>query len=254
MPYAVNRAQRIAYEVEGSGPLVVLQHGMFSNRRGWKERGFVDALADAFRVARVDSLGHGESDKPADAALYAQDQRAGDLVAVMDALGAERAHVVGYSMGGWIAVGVAKYFPKRLASLTVAGWDLVDGMETARPPSSPAPITFEGLFGGIRRAAPPLVEWVTPETEPAIRACYDHVHDLAGASEAVLRAGCPVLLWNGQSDPYHDPMQAWAAAHGVQYLSTPGDHLTAMMMGVTGGAARGLRAFIEGAEQASARA
>ena len=246
MPFVTHRGQRIAYEVEGAGPLVVLQHGLLSNRLGWKERGFVDALADRFRVASIDSLGHGESDKPADASLYDQRQRTGDLVAVMDALGAGQAHVIGYSMGGWIAVGVARHYPERLASLTVAGWYLVSGMETVRAASgAPGPMVFDTLMTGARLAAPQLVEWVTPEVEPGLAACFEAIKNLDGSPEAVLRAPCPVLLWNGQSDPYHGPMEAFAAEHGLRFLSTPGDHLTAMLMGGTGDAGKGLRAFLE---------
>ncbi|MHC6151968.1 alpha/beta fold hydrolase [Bradyrhizobium elkanii] len=101
MPFANHRGQRIHYTVEGSGPLIVLQHGLLLDAASWKQCGVVDALADRFRVACVDSLGHGLSDKPADPALYNQAQRAGDIVAVIDDLGGERAHVVGHSMGGW---------------------------------------------------------------------------------------------------------------------------------------------------------
>ena len=76
MPFACHRGQKIHYTVEGQGPLVVLQHGLFMDAESWRANGFVAALADRFTVACIDSLGHGLSDKPADPALYAQDQRA----------------------------------------------------------------------------------------------------------------------------------------------------------------------------------
>ena len=240
MPFVVNRGQRIHYTLEGSGPLVVLQHGLFSRGSRWKDHGFVDALTDNFRVACVDSLGHGISDKPADPALYAQEARAGDLVAVIDDIGCERAHVVGYSMGGWISVGVAKYFKQRLLSLTVGGWDILNGVRTAIPNGS---VSFEQILGGARAAAPELFEWVTPEVEPGLAACWSACGQLEGASEAVLGAGCPVLIWDGREDPYHGPMQAFATAHGLKFLSTPGDHLTALKIhGKLG--ARGVRVFL----------
>src|SRR3954471_6279557 len=87
MPFASHRGQRIHYTVEGSGPLVVLQHGLFMDATSWKANGIVDALKDRHTVVCVDSLGHGLSDKPVDARLYDQDQRAGDLAAVIDDLG-----------------------------------------------------------------------------------------------------------------------------------------------------------------------
>jgi len=121
MPFAVHRGQRIHYTVEGAGPLVVLQHGLLMSATDWPRTGIVDALKPAYTVACVDSLGHGHSDKPPDPAFYGQDQRAGDIVAVIDHLGCARAHVIGHSMGGWLAVGMAKHHRDRLLSLVVGG-------------------------------------------------------------------------------------------------------------------------------------
>src|SRR3954451_12425364 len=127
MPFVKHRGQRIHYAIEGEGPLIVLQHGLLMNGECWKQGGIVGALADRYRVVCVDSLGHGGSDKPSDTALYDQAQRAGDIVAVLDDLGCERAHLVGHSMGAWLAVGVAKHHPQRLSSLVLGGWDFVNG-------------------------------------------------------------------------------------------------------------------------------
>ena len=123
MPFARNRGQRIHYTVDGSGSLVILQHGLLMDADSWTQSGIVDALADGFRVACVDSLGHGLSDKPSDPELYVQEQRSGDIVAVIDDLGYDRAHLVGYSMGGWLSVGAVKHYPKRLSSVILGGWD-----------------------------------------------------------------------------------------------------------------------------------
>lgn len=243
MPFVENRGQRIHYSVEGQGPLVVFQHGLFDDRRGWKDHGFVDALADHYQVACVNSLGHGQSGKPADPAFYAQPLRAGDIVAVIDELGSERAHVVGYSMGGWIAVGVAKYFPERLASLVVGGWDPVGGLDTARRSLGLATFQFDGLVAMALARTPDLVEQVTPQTEPGFRACFEQLSDLDGAAAAVLSAGVPVLLWAGRSDPYHDAMRAFAQSHGLQFLAVNGDHLGARRLARE--SPTGVRAFID---------
>jgi len=229
-----------------------MQHGFLSNgAESWKQPGFVDALTDRFTVAVVDSLGHGLSDKPADQALYAQDQRAGDLVAVIDDLGSKQAHLIGYSMGAWMSVGLAKHHPERLASLTVGGWDLVEGAMTARPPGADRVMTFDELMMLARAMAPALVAWVTPAAEPGLRACWNALGELDGTEEkAVSGTGVPVLLWNGRDDPYHDPMQAFALSHGLKFLTTPGDHLSAIQLhGVK--AAKGLRTFLEGQNRPS---
>ena len=240
MPFAHHRGQRIHYTVEGAGPLVILQHGILLDARSWKQSGITDALSDRFRVACVDSLGHGLSDKPADPAQYGQAQRAGDIVAVIDDLGCERAHVVGHSMGGWIAVGVAKFHPARLASLVVGGWDLLGGV----PRSKTGPLTFESLMMFASSIAPEAAAWVTGSAEAAVRACFAALRDLDGAKEAVLSKRFPVMLWNGREDSPHDPMQRFAHDNGLRYLSVSGDHLGALFRhGAESG--RGIRAFIE---------
>lgn len=221
MPFAVNRGQRIHYSVEGSGPLLVLQHGLLLDAESWKQAGIVDLLADNYRVACVDSLGHGLSDKPHDPALYHQAQRAADIVAVMDDLGEPRAHLVGHSMGGWIAVGMAKYYPERLASLIVGGWHPSRGL----PPGPKGPIAFDAFLSFAKRTAPKLVEWITPDVEPGVRRCFEALSELEGAREALLNTDFPVMLWDGREDPDHVTKKAFADDNGIRFVSTPGDHL-----------------------------
>jgi pimeloyl-ACP methyl ester carboxylesterase len=240
MPFVTNRGQRIHYTVEGSGPLVVLQHGILMDASSWKQAGFVDALADRFRVACVDSLGHGLSDKPFDPALYGQEQRAGDITAVLDDLGHQRAHLVGHSMGGWLAVGVAKHHPNRLLSLVLGGWDPVNGL----PPTPKGPVSFEALMKFAARAAPTLVEWVTPACEPGVRGAFDALSQLDGAREAVLSAAFPVMIWEAIDDPNHDARQNIALANGLRFLSSAGDHL-GMLLKHGAESARGIRAFLD---------
>jgi pimeloyl-ACP methyl ester carboxylesterase len=220
MPFAIHRGQRIHYTVVGDGPLVLLLHALLFDAESWRATGIVDMLRDRFRVVCIDSLGHGESDKPIDAKLYDQPQRAGDVVAVLDDLGCPRAHVLGHGMGGWLAVGVAKFFPEHLASLVIGGWNLVNGVA----PDHAGPMTFERW---MRRAAGELPErtaLVTPEVFPGIHACFDALSHLEGAANAVIGAKVPVTIWNGRDDPHHDPMRVFAREHGLRSLSTPGDH------------------------------
>lgn len=246
MPFAIHRGQRIHYSVAGQGPLVVLQHGLLLNGDSWKH-GVVDALASGYRVACVDSLGHGLSDKPADPELYSQRQRSGDAVAVIDHLGAGSAHLIGHSVGAWAAVGVARYFRARLRSLVLGGWDFVGGL----PKTSQGPVSYQGFMKFAARMTPELVAQVTPESEPGIRACFDRLGELDGAAEAVSDAGVPVLVWEGRDDPAHDRRKALAETFAAEFLSTPGDHLGMVLAhGATSG--RGIRAFLDRAEVAAA--
>jgi pimeloyl-ACP methyl ester carboxylesterase len=224
MPFVTSRGSQIHYSVEGSGPLVILLHGLLSNAKSWKRWGVVDALADSYCVACVDSLGHGLSDKPSDESLYGLEARSRDVVAVIDDLGFESAHVLGYSMGGWLSVGVAKYHRDRLSSLIVGGWDILHGRD---------------VFG----SSPATVKWVT-DLEPGLRACWDALADLRGARDAVVNSGVPVLLWSGRDDPSHEPMRKFAATESLEFLSTAGSHNTAIWKhGAESG--RGVRAFLD---------
>src|SRR5579872_3209908 len=95
-------AVRIEYEVTGEGRPVVLLHGFPDSGRLWRHQ--VPALAQAgFKVIVPDMRGYGRSDKPADVAAYTMDLLVGDVLAVMDAAGADRAHVVGHDWGAGVA-------------------------------------------------------------------------------------------------------------------------------------------------------
>lgn len=223
MPWSTSRNNLIHYSVEGSGPPVILLHGLLSNAKSWKRWGFVDALADRYRVACVDSLGHGLSDKPSDATIYGLEGRARDVVAVMDDLGVEKAHVMGYSMGGWLSVGVAKYHPDRLSSLIVGGWDILRGVHAAG-----GKVDFRDQIAAARVSSPLIVKWVTAEIEPALCACWDALSDVSDARDAVVNAGVPVLLWSGRDDRNHEPMRTFAATESLRFQSTSGDHQSAI--------------------------
>jgi pimeloyl-ACP methyl ester carboxylesterase len=243
MPFARHRGQRIHYSVAGSGPLVVLQHGLLMDAASWTKSGIVETLTDRFCVACIDSLGHGLSDKPSDPELYGQQQRAGDIVAVIDDLGYDRAHMVGYSMGGWLAVGTARHYPARLFSLVVGGWEPVHGL----PPGPKGPVKFDNFMKFATRTAPALVGWITPEFEPGVRACFGGLGQLEGAREALLTAGLPVMLWAGRDDVIHDPVRALAGANGLPFLSGAGDHVAAVLQ-PDAATVKALRAFFEGCE------
>src|ERR1700742_5123926 len=104
----------LAYdEIAGDGRPVVLVHGFASNRHeNWRRLGWYGAFErKRMRMAALDCRGHGESAKPRDPALYARAAMVGDIVALLDHLGAERADLVGYSMGARLALAAALAHP-----------------------------------------------------------------------------------------------------------------------------------------------
>lgn len=238
--------QRIHYVEQGSGLPVLLIHGAYSCGAEFLQTEFGAVLADRHRVIAPDSLAHGGSDFPVDPKHYGARPRASHLVAVLDAVGIERAHVVGYSMGGWMASALASFHPQRVASLSIGGWDVVDGMYTPAAAWGMPKITGEILIAMVRKEYPEKVTWVRPEHEPGLVAAIDGMNDLAGLAAGVARCPAPVALWSGEEDLYYDAIVRYATANGFPVITVPGEHIAAL--DVYGGeAARQVSDFVEGA-------
>jgi 2-succinyl-6-hydroxy-2,4-cyclohexadiene-1-carboxylate synthase len=105
--YTVRRA--------GDGPPLLLLHGFTGTGDTWHL--LWDDLAPDYTVIAPDLIGHGTTDAPADASRYAMPQAAADLIALLDALSLERVHLLGYSMGGRLALYMAVYHAERLHTL-----------------------------------------------------------------------------------------------------------------------------------------
>lgn len=105
----------IHYEVHGSGPTVLLSHGYSATLAMWRPQ--LEALADRYQVVTWDIRGHGRSDAPADDALYSEALCLGDMAAILDAVGAERAHIGGLSLGGYLSLAFHVEHPQRCQSL-----------------------------------------------------------------------------------------------------------------------------------------
>lgn len=119
MPYASNQGVRIHYQVEGKGPPVILLHGLSETHETWRIASYVKSLKQAYKLILMDARGHGDSDKPHDPKVYSMKLMVADVVAVLDDLNVDKAHLIGYSMGGWIGFGTAKYAPQRFRSVII---------------------------------------------------------------------------------------------------------------------------------------
>ena len=132
--YARSGALRIAYELRGTlyrrRPWLVMIQGMGFDRLGWQP--VLGTLGRHFRLVLVDNRGFGSSSQ---AGSFSVADMAGDVVAVLDAAGIRRAHVMGASLGGMVAQELAIAYPERVDGLILActaeGWPFAYPMPVA---------------------------------------------------------------------------------------------------------------------------
>ena len=127
---------KIRYVTEGTGEPVVLIHGWMADSSMWGRdpsgnTKLNTARTEGFRLIALDCRGHGQSDKPHDQKQYGAEMAA-DVVRLLDHLKIEKAHLIGYSMGAFIAGKVAATHPKRVLSVVYGGQaPLVAGMKSS---------------------------------------------------------------------------------------------------------------------------
>jgi pimeloyl-ACP methyl ester carboxylesterase len=202
----------LAYESHGSGPPVLLLHGLGSDRRSWRAQ--CAALENRHRVIAVDLRGHGESSRPRSG--YQIAQLAADVAALVETLELPPAHVVGLSLGGMVAFQLAVDRPELVRSLVIVN-------------SGPSVIP-RNLREGVQLVIRLLLTWLlgpaglakpiarrvfpAPEQEPLRRELEAQVAAQPRRSYRLLtqaivgwtveerldRVRCPVLLVSGDRD------------------------------------------------------
>ncbi len=136
---------RIAYRFDGQPdrPVLLLSNSIATDLHMWD--GAVPALAEHFRVLRYDARGHGASDAPA--GPYSLDRLGRDAVELLDALGLQRVHVLGLSLGGFVAQWLAIHEPERVERLVLSNTAAYLG-----PPQQWEPLIAELLAAPDMRA------------------------------------------------------------------------------------------------------
>ncbi|MEH6937958.1 2-succinyl-6-hydroxy-2,4-cyclohexadiene-1-carboxylate synthase [Bacillus sp. JJ664] len=104
-----------SYIDEGEGQTVLLLHGFTGTKKTWAE--LIEKLKQNFRVIAIDLLGHGETDSPDDPDRYVMEQAAKDLNDFLTKKHIDCIHLLGYSMGGRLALYFALNFQQRIRSL-----------------------------------------------------------------------------------------------------------------------------------------
>jgi 3-oxoadipate enol-lactonase len=110
------RGIEMAYDLEGSGPPIVLLHGYPFNRSMWRDQ--VEALQTSHRVITPDLRGLGETEATPEPATM--NEMAEDVAALLDALRIDRVTLGGLSMGGYVALAFIRRFPLRVRALILA--------------------------------------------------------------------------------------------------------------------------------------
>ena len=213
MPFLSHTGVSLRYDRAGSGPPVLLVHGWTANRTFWERQ--VVALRDRHTAVTVDLRGHGESSHPRTG--YTVGAMAADLEHLVRALGVPRIALVGWSMGGVIALELAQRLGERVSALglvcTTAG-----GLGDAKNPLAEAKRAAEmktaiaaDFRAFVRDFAPqlfkdphsPLLSWAIGQmqkTPPHVaEACFD------AFLAADLRAGAkklkvPTAVLHGKHD------------------------------------------------------
>jgi len=120
MPHITARdGTRLYYEEAGRGTPVIFVHEYAGDYRTWEMQ--MRCFSRAHRCVTYNQRGYPPSDVPTDGAKYSQDIARDDVLALMDALKIEKAHVVGHSMGAYTALHVGINAPARCISVVAAG-------------------------------------------------------------------------------------------------------------------------------------
>ena len=112
---------RIHYHEAGQGPALVLLHGSGPGVSGWSNfRGNLPVFAERFRTVVMDMPGFGRSDRPELDRAYPR-VAADGVLRLLDGLGIDRAHLLGNSMGGYVALEFALAYPERVDRMVLMG-------------------------------------------------------------------------------------------------------------------------------------
>lgn len=236
MSELVHRGCRLWFEIEGTGPPVLLIQGVGIHGAGWRPQ--LDRLASQFTCLTIDNRGIGRSQPVAIAALTVE-QMMEDALAIVESLGWLRFHVVGHSMGGHIAAALALNMPSRVASLALL---CTSARGRDMPPITPSFLwtSFRARVGSRRHRRHAFLEIVLPRELRktgdldawAERLALVFGHDLAETPAVTMRqvrayrkydaaprmgelAGKPTLVISAAQDPLAPPRLGRALADAV---------------------------------------
>jgi len=185
---------KIRYIVVGKGEPVILVHGFAGNLDMW--RPLIADLANDYEVIAFDCRGHGKSDKPHEPEQYGVEM-VNDIVRLMDHLQIKKAHVMGYSMGGFIVVKMLVEYPDRFLTAVIGGSKGVTAEDLKEQESLTKYLQSGMSFSeAVIAAAPPDAPPLSAEQREALKR-DDPNHDPKAL--AAQRLGNKELIVNNES-------------------------------------------------------
>ena len=224
-------ATGIAYDVRGSGPVVVLLTGSNLDRRMWARE--AEWLSKDHTVVRYDLRAHGESDT-----ATKEFSHLADLIAVLDALKIEKATLIGLSAGAFVALDAALDIPNRVERMVLAGPG-VTGYTGKVPPSFPPEMFTAIQAKDYRRVSEILLQspvfTVAPESQALVRQMVTENERLWTVDRKLMKAQpptygrleqvrVPTLVVIGEKDVYQQDHAELIAARvpGARLVRIPG--------------------------------
>jgi pimeloyl-ACP methyl ester carboxylesterase len=213
-----------------AGAPVILIHGYTGTAHGnWFLNGIADALAAKHRVVAIDCRGHGKSEKPHDASKYGP-QMSQDVFELMDHLKIDKAHVHGYSMGGFIVTQLLAKHPERFLTAAYGGSGVpeTDASEKANVPADKSGPDPQEADARKKLGASP------DRDEAALKAVREYKWKPEDRGQIDLtKIKIPVLAINGEFDgPNAKTHRMQRELANFKAVVLPGkSHLTAIMAG-----------------------
>lgn len=220
-----NAGVSIAYDIVGEGIPLTLLHPLFETREVWRRSGYVEAFRQIGRqLVLIDARGHGESSKPHDKDAYALRRRVDDVTTVLDDLSIETTEVLGYSMGGWTALGLVGHRPDRIRRAAVGGAiPYAQDLQPLRDVVAKGPEGWVNFLASRADNLPAdMRERVLANDQLALSTSV--AEDRPDVSDRVAASGIPLLFFAGAKDPLHARCKGFAETTGSRFVSVPGAH------------------------------
>jgi len=203
----------ISFEDRGAGNAVVLLHGFTESADVWDF--FVENLVDSFRVITIDLPGHGESECIGD--VHHMEQMGEAVKTVLDHLNVSEAVIIGHSMGGYVALAMARVYPKLFRGLGLFhSTSLADSEESREAREKAIKVIKEDHQGFLFNFIPELFapenrDRLAPEIEAliakakqmskkAVVAAQEGMKSRSSSLDVLINAKFPVLFIAGQKD------------------------------------------------------